>query len=189
MMIWGWLFLIPFAALCYLQNAAYTWSSKTRAKGTDNEHRVASWFSNGAYYIGNAVLTIYTVRYLEGNPLLLVASLLIYCLATSEGSVMMKRVFAKKDSAEPPVPARVAADQEIKSDILANCQICGEFRGHGHDCVKFVQFTLRFTVRKGEEFSIENEIEQALDLISQEHDVFDEEVSHAPTKVPEGAVD
>jgi hypothetical protein len=86
-MIWGWFFLIPLAALCFAQNAAYTWSSKTRAAGNPRAHRIAGWFSNGAYYIGNIVLTIYTVKYLQGSPVLLVASCIVYMVATSEGSV------------------------------------------------------------------------------------------------------
>lgn len=110
-MLWGWLFLIPFAALCMVQNAAYTWSSKTRAGGNPNAHRVASWFSNGIYYISQIVQTIYTVKYLAVSTELLVASCVVYLLATSEGSVFMMKKFAHR---ETPVPSQAAADAEVQ---------------------------------------------------------------------------
>lgn len=99
-MLWGWILLVPFAALCFVQNAAYTWSSKTRAGDDPGAHRRASWASNGIYYVGQLVQTIYTVKYLQDSPWLLVASCVVYLWATSEGSVhMMKRFMEKREEA------------------------------------------------------------------------------------------
>jgi hypothetical protein len=93
--MWGWLFLIPFALLCFVQNAAYTWSSKTRAGNNPQAHRVAGWASNGIYYVSQIVQTVYTVKYLADNIMLLLASCVVYLWATSEGSVYMMNKFLR----------------------------------------------------------------------------------------------
>lgn len=94
-----------FAVLLFFQNAAFTWSSRSRNSGDPNYHRKAAWASNGVYWACNLVLTEMILQWTH-KPVLLAVSGLIYVLATTEGSVMMMRVLLKKEAGKRLVGAR-----------------------------------------------------------------------------------
>jgi len=98
--------LLPFAIVCFIQNMAFTWSSRSRNSGDPNYHRFASYASNGVYYITNALLTIYIIRELNQSMMALVISGIIYTLSTAEGSVLMMRLMLKYESGKRQVGAR-----------------------------------------------------------------------------------
>jgi hypothetical protein len=87
--------LAIFAVVCFIQNMAFTWSSRSRNSGDPSYHRKAAWASNGVYYLTNALLTIYLIK---NNALWAIALQgLVYTITTAEGSVlMMKRLIAKE---------------------------------------------------------------------------------------------
>jgi hypothetical protein len=89
------LFLGLFATTCFFQNAAFTWSSRSRNSNDPNYHRKAAWASNGVYYLTNALLTIYIVK--TQVWWMLGIQGLVYTLAAAEGSVyMMKKLLGKE---------------------------------------------------------------------------------------------
>lgn len=83
------------AGLSYIQNMAFTWSSRSRNSGDPAYHRKAAWASNGVWFLTNGLLfTVLTpiIRGDVGWGWFVVAGL-VYCAATTEGSVhMMKRL-------------------------------------------------------------------------------------------------
>jgi hypothetical protein len=93
--------LIPFAILSYIQNMAFTWSSRSRQSNDPAYHRKASWASNGVYYITNALLTFYIVK-TQLWWMLLVQGI-VYTLTTAEGSVHMMKVLLKKEAGKRKV--------------------------------------------------------------------------------------
>lgn len=109
-MIWAWLFFIPFAILCYVQNMAFTWSSRSRQGDDFSDHRHASWASNGVYIIGQVTQTIVIVKFMDSIPWL-ITMMVIYTLVCSEGSVaMMKRMHAKHEAAVESTAAEVKVE-------------------------------------------------------------------------------
>lgn len=94
-------FLVLFAAVSFVQNAAFTWSSRSRNSNDPAYHRKASWASNGVYYITNALLTLYIVKFQAWY--LLLAQGLVYTISTAEGSVLMMKRLLKKESGKRKV--------------------------------------------------------------------------------------
>lgn len=87
--------LLVFATLSFFQNAAFTWSSRSRNSNDPAYHRKASWASNGVFYVTNVLLTLYIIKYHTFWMLALQG--LVYTLATAEGSVaMMRRLIGKE---------------------------------------------------------------------------------------------
>lgn len=87
--------LVPFSVLSFIQNMAFTASSRSRNSGDPSYHRWCAYMSNGVYYITNALLTVYIIKY--GALWQLAVQGVAYTLATAEGSVlMMKKMLAKE---------------------------------------------------------------------------------------------
>jgi hypothetical protein len=101
--------LIPFAILSYIQNMAFTWSSRSRQSNDPNYHRKASWASNGIYYITNALLTFYIVKTQLWWMLLFQG--VVYTLTTAEGSVHMMKVLLKKETGKRKVGNQFTEEQ------------------------------------------------------------------------------
>jgi hypothetical protein len=93
----SWVLLTFMFALAYVQNMAFTWSSRTRNQNDPKLHRYAAWCSNSIWFImqvtiGSSVFNALTT----GNPWLLIASFFVYTIATTEGSVKMMEILIKK---------------------------------------------------------------------------------------------
>lgn len=87
--------LIVFAVCCLFQNAAFTWSSRSRNSGDPKYHRKAAWASNGVYFMTNALLTLFIMKF-ASLPMLVLQGL-VYTIAASEGSVyMMRQLLARE---------------------------------------------------------------------------------------------
>lgn len=99
------LLLLGFAVLLFLQNAAFTASSRSRNSGDPSYHRKAAWASNGVYWACNLIFTMMVVEW-QHRPWLLALSGLIYVIATTEGSVMMMRIMLKREQGKRVVGAR-----------------------------------------------------------------------------------
>lgn len=95
--------LIPFSVLSFIQNMAFTASSRSRNSGDPSYHRWCAYMSNGVYYITNALLTVYIIKY--GALWQLAVQGIAYTLATAEGSVLMMRKMLAKESGKRSVGA------------------------------------------------------------------------------------
>lgn len=95
--------LLFFGAVSFIQNMAFTASSRSRNSGDPTYHRWCSYASNGVYYITNALLTLYIVRYQQWWMLALQG--VVYTLSTAEGSVLMMRKMLAKEKGKRAVGA------------------------------------------------------------------------------------
>lgn len=93
------LFLVP---IPFIQNMAFTWVSRSRQGGDPEHHRKAAWASNGIWAIAQAFVAanIYTPittmiqdATLDSTQIAkIVLTILIYAIATAEGSVFMMKI-------------------------------------------------------------------------------------------------
>lgn len=93
-----WILLVPFSVLGYVQNMAFTFSSRSRNSGDPEYHRKAAWLSNGIYVMTHLSLLGYVYKALlvaHSLPLML-ATGIAYVLSTTEGSVKMMRIMLKE---------------------------------------------------------------------------------------------
>lgn len=97
--------LLLFALICFVQNAAFTWSSRSRNSGDPGYHRKAAWCSNGVYWITNLGLTVFIIHW-QHSLRLLILTFVIYTLSTTEGSVLMMRALLKREKGRQQVGAR-----------------------------------------------------------------------------------
>lgn len=106
-MLYNWLLLIPLAGLAFVQNMAFTWSSRSRNSGNPDYHRKAAWCSNGVWFITTVVIFNQLWKTLTtGNWPLIVATGVVYVLATTEGSVRAMRILLKREKGAEKVGAR-----------------------------------------------------------------------------------
>jgi len=91
------------AACCYVQNAAFTWSSRSRNSNDANYHRYAAWCSNGIYYLTNSLITVYIIKHSQWYALLLQGA--IYTVCASEGSVLMMKKLMQREKDKRAVGA------------------------------------------------------------------------------------
>lgn len=99
--------LILLAVAAFVQNMAFTWVSRSRNSGDPSYHRWAALTSNGVWFVTQifllgAMLPAFMAR--EWWVVGLVA--IVYCIATTEGSVLMMRILLKKESGKQRVGAR-----------------------------------------------------------------------------------
>lgn len=98
------LFLL--AALCVTQNAAFTWSSRSRTSGDPTYHFQAALFSNGLYFCTSLViLKLVAEAVRSGAWAPAVSAGVVYTLATSVGSAWMMRYLLKKEQGKRRVGA------------------------------------------------------------------------------------
>lgn len=89
--------LVVMFLLGYMQNMAFTWSSRTRNQNDPNEHRKAAWCSNGIWYVMQ--VTIWGTMWkslTSGNWLNVILTGIVYIISTTEGSVHMMKILIKK---------------------------------------------------------------------------------------------
>ena len=103
----GWLILIPWAGLMFLQNMAFTWSSRSRNSGDVNWHRKASWASNGIWFFSQSLMLAQFIEALNTGSFWKIAVLgAVYTVCTTEGSVFGMRQLLKRESGKQRVGAR-----------------------------------------------------------------------------------
>ena len=88
------LLIILFGAVSFVQNMFFTFTSRSRNSGDPNYHRKAAWGSNGVWMLNQLFLVKVLYKpVLENNNWGFVAlAVLVYVLATTEGSVLMMRI-------------------------------------------------------------------------------------------------
>lgn len=101
-----WMLLPLLAVVCYIQNMAFTWSSRSRNSGDPAYHRHAAWCSNGVYLLTHTTfLYLLYATFTSKNLLLMLATFVVYTLSTTEGSVRMMRILLKKEAGKRAVGA------------------------------------------------------------------------------------
>lgn len=89
------LFLL--ACVSFIQNMAFTWSSRSRNSGDPSYHRFAAWSSNGIWFICQLFVFKWLWQPLmEGDWVTAVLGGAVYVAATTEGSVYMMKVLLGK---------------------------------------------------------------------------------------------
>lgn len=104
-MMW-WQIIVLFV-LAYIQNMAFTWSSRSRNSGDPAYHRKAAWSSNGIWFLTNGLMFSILKPIFDGDAAWwwwIVAGV-VYCFATTEGSVYMMRRLIRSESGKRKVGA------------------------------------------------------------------------------------
>lgn len=85
------------AVLGYVQNMAFTWSSRTRNQNDPALHRYAAWCSNGVWFLMQMTIwgSIWT-GLTQNNPWVVALTGLVYTVSTTEGSVKMMELLIKR---------------------------------------------------------------------------------------------
>jgi hypothetical protein len=93
-----YLILVIFAVVAFIQNMAFTWSSRSRASGDPVYHRYASLASNGIWFVCQVLIMQQIWTSVQSGEWWAVAIAgVIYTIATSEGSVFMMRWLIKTE--------------------------------------------------------------------------------------------
>jgi hypothetical protein len=98
-------YLLIFGLIAFVQNMAFTWSSRSRNSGDPSYHRFAALCSNGVYWLCNLPMTLFILQW-QHNVLKLLASGLVYTISTAEGSVLMMKILLKHESGKRMVGKR-----------------------------------------------------------------------------------
>lgn len=89
--------MLLFAVVSFVQNMAFTWTSRSRNSGDPNYHRYASYASNGIWFICQMfIVSIMWKPLMSGNLLLVFIGGIIYVISTAEGSVFMMKLLLGK---------------------------------------------------------------------------------------------
>ena len=98
--------LILLAGVSFVQNMAFTFSSRSRNSGDPQHHRKAALCSNGIWYVCHIIVwnQIWTALNTQ-NYWLLVITGLVYVAATTEGSVTMMKHMLKTEKGKRKVGA------------------------------------------------------------------------------------
>jgi hypothetical protein len=97
--------LLGFSVASFLQNMAFTWTSRSRNSGDPNYHRWAALCSNSIYWLCNLPMTLFIIQW-QHKPWLLAISGIVYAISTAEGSVLMMRILLKRETGKRAVGAK-----------------------------------------------------------------------------------
>ena len=102
------LWVLPvLAVVSFIQNMAFTWTSRSRNSGDPNYHRYAAWCSNGIWFVCYILILKAVWGSIERGEWWFVGlSALIYVVCTAEGSVVMMKILLKKEKGNRRVGAR-----------------------------------------------------------------------------------
>lgn len=103
--------LVVLAVASFLQNMAFTWTSRSRNSGDPNYHRYAAWCSNGVWFVCHILVwkNVWEAFQTSDEPwwwAKLIPVAVVYIIATTEGSVLMMRILLKKEKGKQKVGAR-----------------------------------------------------------------------------------
>jgi len=91
------LYYLGLMLTAFVQNMAFTWSSRSRNSGDPDYHRFAAWASNGIWYICQVALVgLVWKPVMEGQWVTVAVGGICYILATTEGSVFMMKLLLGK---------------------------------------------------------------------------------------------
>jgi len=87
------LIYIALAVVSFIQNMAFTFTSRSRNSGDPNYHRKAAWGSNGIWLLNQIFLVkIVWEPVMSGDWLSVLIAGIIYIIFTTEGSVFMMKL-------------------------------------------------------------------------------------------------
>ena len=97
------LLVVLLAVVSFVQNMAFTWTSRSRNSGDPNYHRYAAWSSNGIWFLCQLfVFKLIWEPLLKGDWTFVLVGGVVYIASTTEGSVyMMKLLLGKIESRIP----------------------------------------------------------------------------------------
>jgi short subunit fatty acids transporter len=94
-------------SVAFIQNAAFTWVSRSRNSGDVQYHAWASICSNGIWFVTNFLIAGQVFKAIEsGSYQFLIVAGLVYVLATTLGSVLMMARLLKTEKGKRQVGAR-----------------------------------------------------------------------------------
>ena len=98
--------LIVLFVVAFLQNMAFTWSSRSRGSGDPSYHRLAAACSNGVWFVTQLfILNTVMPSLLSGDWSKVALVGLVYIVATTEGSVFAMRLLLKTETGKRKVGA------------------------------------------------------------------------------------
>lgn len=98
--------LLLLAVLAFIQNMAFTWVSRSRNSGDPGYHRWAALSSNGIWFVTTLLIWNQLWAALTtGDWWSIVATGVVYIIATTEGSVLMMKILLKTESGKRKVGA------------------------------------------------------------------------------------
>lgn len=101
-----WLALGLMCPLLFLQNMAFTWSSRSRNSGDVRYHWLASIASNGIYIVTQTLLLANLWKAVSTTDIFQMSVLfVVYTLITSAGSVFMMKRLLKSETGKRKVGA------------------------------------------------------------------------------------
>jgi hypothetical protein len=90
----------------FVQNMAFTWVSRSRNSGDPSYHRKAAVCSNGIWFVTQLfILSTLLPALTAGEWWKVGLTMLVYIVATTEGSVYMMKVLLKKETGKRKVGA------------------------------------------------------------------------------------
>jgi hypothetical protein len=110
-MIW----LIILGVLAFIQNMAFTLSSRSRNSADPGYHRLCAWVSNGVWFLCQVCIikSIWSAIN-AGNYWYVLAAGIIYTISTTEGSVFMMKHLLKTEKGLRRVGAKGVTPGEYK---------------------------------------------------------------------------
>jgi hypothetical protein len=91
------LYYLGLMVTAFVQNMAFTWSSRSRNSGDPDYHRFAAWASNGIWYFCQvALVSLVWQPVMEGEWTKVAIGGVCYIFATTEGSVFMMKLLLGK---------------------------------------------------------------------------------------------
>lgn len=95
------------AGMAFIQNATFTWVSRSRNSGDVKYHAWASVCSNGVWFVTNFLVAGQVFKAIEsGSYQFLAIAGFVYVLATTLGSVLMMARLLKTEKGKRQVGAR-----------------------------------------------------------------------------------
>ena len=99
-----WWAITGLAAVAFVQNMAFTWSSRSRSSGDPNYHRYAAVWSNGIWFVCQVlIMKQIWISVQSGDWWAVVVAGIVYTAATTEGSVLMMRILLKSEKGKKRV--------------------------------------------------------------------------------------
>lgn len=102
------LWLLAIAPVAFIQNMTFTLVSRSRNSADPKYHRKCAWLSNGTWFVCYVLImkNIWN-PIMQGDFLRVVIALIIYTVATAEGSVVMMKRLLKTEKGKRRVGARL----------------------------------------------------------------------------------
>jgi hypothetical protein len=105
-MIYQALSIAGLGAIAFVQNAAFTWVSRSRNSGDPGYHRRAALCSNSIWFATQLLMLNQLWQFTQsGGWWRIIVVGAVYTLSTTEGSVLMMKILLKRESGKRRVGA------------------------------------------------------------------------------------